>query len=310
MNKISQSTDYLLPSSNNDITNQEKNNILGQLELLEEKLLPEISLFSIDNKPQQFNYDLKNEYSLHSFEDIQSSKKSEYEFDSFNIEKNGEKGKDDNDNFQKYLNNTIPLTLLKKEDFIEPSMERFPLGTFGDYNNELFYNHNEKESKQNENGKFNKIKKKIEFLVLPNQKKSLNALKTKTIIKRQRYEIDENLNKNEDKINETQINNNSKKLSQKIFIKNYKYKCQHPGCRKTFKTLKLKLNRHDISDNNCKKDTITLLYMIRDTKNMLKRIKRKNKTRIGRLKKLYKKCIFNLPHKDYAINIVGDNLIN
>ena len=37
----------------------------------------------------------------------------------------------------------------------------------------------------------------------------------------------------------------------------YKYKCEHPGCRKSFRTLKLKLNRHDFSDYECKKDTIT-----------------------------------------------------
>ena len=101
-----------------------------------------------------------------------------------------------------------------------------------------------------------------------------------------------------------------KELFEKNIIKKYKYKCEHSGCTKTFRTLKLKLNRHDLSDINCKKDTITLLYMVNNVKKLLKREKRKNSTRINRLQKLYKKCIYSLPHKDYAINIAGNHLIN
>ena len=74
--------------------------------------------------------------------------------------------------------------------------------------------------------------------------------------------------------------------------------------------MKLKLNRHDLSESNCKKDTIILLYMINDVKKLLKIEKRKNNARINRLKKIYKKCILNLAHTDYAINIAGNNLIN
>ena len=74
--------------------------------------------------------------------------------------------------------------------------------------------------------------------------------------------------------------------------------------------MKLKLNRHDLSESNCKKDTIILLYMINDVKKLLKIEKRKNNARINRLKKIYKKCILNLAHRDYAINIAGNNLIN
>ena len=49
--------------------------------------------------------------------------------------------------------------------------------------------------------------------------------------------------------------------------------------------------------------------MINNAKKLLKREKRKNSTRINRLQKLYKKCIYSLPHKDYAINIAGNILI-
>ena len=103
---------------------------------------------------------------------------------------------------------------------------------------------------------------------------------------------------------------NIKEFNEKNIFKKYKYKCEHPGCNKTFKTMKLKLNRHDLSNGDCKMDTIALLYMINDIKKLLKKGKGKFNTRINRLKRLYKKCIFSLPHKEYAINIVGNNFIN
>ena len=69
--------------------------------------------------------------------------------------------------------------------------------------------------------------------------------------------------------------------------------------------MKLKLNRHDVSEHECKKDTINILYMIRNVKNIINKLKRKNSNGI---KKYYKKCIFILQHKDYAINIAGKNI--
>ena len=48
--------------------------------------------------------------------------------------------------------------------------------------------------------------------------------------------------------------------------------------------------------------------MIKIAKDIINRLKRKNKTRINRIKKYYKKCIYNLPHKVYAINIAGEKL--
>ena len=332
LNRINQKTDFLFSSSCNGIANQEKEHILEQLRLPEDQLFSDINFFSMGNKLCQFNYDLNNECSIHSFDSIQSSKKSEYEFESFNkkIEENEyeEKRKYADEDFQ-YLNNNLLPSLLKKEEYFEPPMERFPITSFGDYN-KLLNNPKEKEFEKNENEneltnqnsgifyaiqnrKINKIKGGIKFLVIPNKKKSLNDSKTKAIKNKKRYKIiedNENLEKNEDKNTEIQTKRISKKFSEKILIKKYKYKCEHPGCTKTFKTLKLKLNRHDLSNSNCKKDTLTLFYMIKNTKDIIKRIKRKNKARIRRFKKLYKKCIFILPHKEYAINIVGDNLIN
>ena len=220
---------------------------------------------------------------------------------------------EEKNDMNKFLQNDIPLPFMNKYDIIQETNQNIPMITYGDYN--LNYNSNEKilENKEIENEneneltyqnsgifynihkrKINKFRKKLKFLLLPNKKKNDNKVNK------------DNKEKNE-AITDTVI---LKKFNDKSISKNYKYKCEHPGCTKTFRTMKLKLNRHDLSESNCKKDTIILLYMINDVKKLLKIEKRKNNARINRLKKIYKKCILNLAHRDYAINIAGNNLIN
>lgn len=88
-----------------------------------------------------------------------------------------------------------------------------------------------------------------------------------------------------------------------------KFKCEHPGCNIRFRTMKLKVNRHDINDEECKIDTVYILKLVSEVKKILnKKNARKNKTKYNRLKNLYKKCIKCMPHKEYFINIVGDKL--
>ena len=91
-----------------------------------------------------------------------------------------------------------------------------------------------------------------------------------------------------------------------IEAKKFKYKCEHPGCNKTFKTKKLKLNRHDVSNNECRLDIVSLLNLIQKTRDILNLYKKKSiNSRIKTLKKFYKKCIIGLPHYEYAINILS-----
>ena len=259
----------------------------------------------------EFNCDF-SDYSFNSFEGFQPIKKLEMESDYSNKKIDEIKIEEKND-MNKFLQNDIPLPFMNKYDIIQETNQNIPMITYGDYN--LNYNSNEKilENKEIENEneneltyqnsgifynihkrKINKFRKKLKFLLLPNKKKNDNKVNK------------DNKEKNE-AITDTVI---LKKFNDKSISKNYKYKCEHPGCTKTFRTMKLKLNRHDLSESNCKKDTIILLYMINDVKKLLKIEKRKNNARINRLKKIYKKCILNLAHRDYAINIAGNNLIN
>ena len=315
MNKINLNTDFLFSTSSNGIESLEQKRIFAPLNISENKLFSDLNYFSVGNKPQlinnEFNCDF-SDYSFNSFEGFQPIKKLEMESDYSNKKIDEIKIEEKND-MNKFLQNDIPLPFMNKYDIIQETNQNIPMITYGDYN--LNYNSNEKilENKEIENEneneltyqnsgifynihkrKINKFRKKLKFLLLPNKKKNDNKVNK------------DNKEKNE-AISDTVI---LKKFNDKSISKNYKYKCEHPGCTKTFRTMKLKLNRHDLSESNCKKDTIILLYMINDVKKLLKIEKRKNNARINRLKKIYKKCILNLAHRDYAINIAGNNLIN
>ena len=146
--------------------------------------------------------------------------------------------------------------------------------------------------------KINEKPKNLKFFVFNNKQlnandgSSINLSYVKTVTKKkQRYFESDFLNKK-----------NTHEGAKK-----FKYKCEHPGCTQTFKTKKLKLNRHDSSNPECRIDIITLLHLIKKAGDILN-LKEKNgkNFRIKRLKKIYKKSIIGLPHYEYAINILGN----
>ena len=317
MNKL-KNTDFLFSYRNDCLPNLEHNSSFIPLNISEDKSFSDLNFMDLGNNPQKYISDSNDDCSINSFDDFQSSKNLDLEYSIFNknLNINQIEEKSDIKDINIYLNNCILFPTKKKPELKEDSINHLPLTINGFNNcNEKIAVKNENEN-ENENDltnqnsgifykihkkKINKFRKKLKFLVLTNQKQSSS----------QSYNSNKNKNKKK-YINNNDISNTIilKELREKNLIKIYKYKCEHPGCKKTFKTFKLKLNRHDISDCNCKKDTITLLYMINKVKKLLKKEKKKNNTRINRLKKLYKKCIYSLPHKDYAINIAGNDLIN
>ena len=312
MNKINLDKDFLFSSSNDGIknpTNLDQKNYINPSYFPEDKSFSDLNFYSNENKLQQFNYDLNKDYSIYSFDNnFQSSFKSNLEFEF--LKKDLEKSQIDEktDYLYKYLKDNIPFPLIKNYDLIEEPKDKMPL-PFNEEHEDKIPEKNEKENEDkneyNNNGifyilhkrKVNKFRKKIKFLIFSNDKEKCKE-KNKYIGKKFKKTA-ENL----DMIN-------IKEFKEKNIFNQYKYKCEHPGYNKTFRTLKLKLNKHDLSECNCKMDTITLLYMINDVKKLLKKRNGKSNARINNLKKLYKKCIFSLPHKEYAINIVGNNLIN
>lgn len=100
-------------------------------------------------------------------------------------------------------------------------------------------------------------------------------------------------------------------------LKQYKYKCEHPGCDKTFRTFSLKLIRHDRSNKICKSETIILLNLIKETKEILASVRNKMKKIRGKNKRINSSVNVNdllvnylkkIPHKDYANTILKMNL--
>lgn len=311
MNKIYLTTDFVF--SSNGIANQEQNNTLLPINVPDDKSFSDLNFCNLGNNSQFITPNLNNDNLNISIDDLNSPKKSNSENQNFNVntDKNQLEGKSDINDLNEYLKNNYPFSILSNALIDEP-LENYHLTTNRDYNyNEKIIEKNEFENENeltNQNSgifykiRKKKLKKKIKFLVLTNPKKSKKPNKSQNSIRKTKIiESKENIM-------------NIDEFSNKIFLKKLneknKYKCEHPGCRKSFKTIKLKLNRHDLSDIECKKDTIMLLHMINNIKNLLKKEKRKNNTGIKQIKILYKRCIINFPHKDYAINIVGKNLIN
>jgi hypothetical protein len=306
LNKISQNKDFELSFTKNGIVNQINQEYKNYLDYPEDKSFSALNFINLENKSKELNYEIDNDYSINSLDDLHSSKKSELEleFDLFSKNILINENMENDININKHLkNNNIPFPLIKKYDISEEPNNQIHLTTYGDFkdddeqsekNENELTNQNSGIFNKIKNRKINKIRKKLKFLILEEKKQS------KVLTQKE---------KENGKASNTP-DFTLKELFEKNIIKKYKYKCEHSGCTKTFRTLKLKLNRHDLSDINCKKDTITLLYMVNNVKKLLKREKRKNSTRINRLQKLYKKCIYSLPHKDYAINIAGNHLIN
>lgn len=311
MNKINQNKDFLFTYKDDYIATLEQNSSFIPLKISEDKSFLDINFVGLTNNSPQFINEVNNECSINSLDELQSSKYFDSEYKTFNKDNLDINQIEEKKDINICIKNSIFYPSLKKGDMIEDFSNYLKLPNYdADNSNEKNMIKNEIENENdltNQNSgiffnmcekRINKIRKKIKFSVITNNS---HILKNKP---------------NSKKIKEGEIkdkNNNYfiwEELDEKNKINKYKYKCEHPGCRKTFKTLKLKLNRHDISDCNCKKDTICLLYMINSTKKLLLSKKKKKRVRMKRLTKLYKKCIFSLPHKEYAINIIGNDLIN
>ena len=311
MIKINQNTDFLSSSSRNGIENLEQKNVFVPFNISDNRIFSDLNYIPFGNNPRIISHEIninQNENPFLSDDDI-SSKKSEIEIDFNCTNKNENQTKiEEKVDINKFLQPDISFPFMNKFDLIQGPIDQIPIVTDGDFymkynpNNEKIAekkeieNENENELTNQNSGIFynihkknlRKFHKKLRFLVLPNQ----------------------NNNHKSDKIEKYVSISEVQKFNEKNNAKKYKFKCEHPGCKKSFRTFKLKLNRHDLSECDCKKDTIALLYMINNVKQLLRIKKRKNMTRINRLKKYYKKCIYSLEHKDYAINIAGNDLIN
>ena len=317
MNKINPNIDFIFASKNDCIVNLKQDSPFRSFNINEGKSLFDLNHIGVKSSPHQFNYDLYNDVSIISLNDLEDSKNIDLEIEVFNKNIHTNQKEEKNDIKDINLRNFIPFPPMKKCDLIEDSKDNLPITIYNEKTKIKNENENENALTNQNSGTFNKkyrkiinkARKKINFLVLTNQKQSSIQSQSQNSSKHNNIEKCNIFKNKRNKNNGVSNTLTLKELNEKNIIKVYKYKCEHPGCRKSFKTLKLKLNRHDISNCDCKKDSIALIYMIRNVKKLLKKGKINN-ARINKLTKIYKKCIYSLPHKDYAINIAGNDLIN
>lgn len=155
------------------------------------------------------------------------------------------------------------------------------------------------ESKRFESAYDNISPQNSSFLLNKNSQgvSTLNTLK-----KKKSEEKPEEINKNYDKkqiYNLINSNNNENR-----------HRCEHYGCRKTFKTQKMKVSSHDKLNKDCLLDTISLLRLIKRTKKLFYKICTNNKNNKEKKKfvRLISHYLTDLPHKDYAITILKTNI--
>ena len=210
----------------NQINQEEKN----YLDCPEDKSFSELNLINFENKSKEFNYEINKDFSINSLEDdLHSSKKSELDLELDLFSKNIVINENIDNDMNKNVQNNIPFPFIKKYDMIEESNNQIHLTTYGDYkdDNECSEKNENELTNQNsgifnriKNRKINKMRKKLKFLILE-EKKQANIL----------------THLEKEKGSDTTL----KELFEKNINKKYKYKCEHSGCTKTFRTLKLKL---------------------------------------------------------------------
>ena len=81
MNKISQNKDFELSFTKNGIVNQINQEYKNYLDYPEDKSFSALNFINLENKSKEFNYEIDNDYSINSLDDLHSSKKSELELE-------------------------------------------------------------------------------------------------------------------------------------------------------------------------------------------------------------------------------------
>lgn len=184
MNKISQNKDFELSFTKNGIVNQINQEYKNYLDYPEDKSFSALNFINLENKSKEFNYEIDNDYSINSLDDLHSSKKSELEleFDLFSKNILINENMENDININKHLkNNNIPFPLIKKYDISEEPNNQIHLTTYGDFkdddeqsekNENELTNQNSGIFNKIKNRKINKIRKKLKFLILEEKKQS------------------------------------------------------------------------------------------------------------------------------------------
>ena len=164
-------------------------------------------------------------------------------------------------------------------------------------------------------------KKGIKNIINIDEKKDkkINDIKVKKILFNIENYSEESYDDEEDdniyhNINYNNLDNNNlfncyqkkKKRRRKLEIK--KFKCLHPICYCSYKTMKQLKNHHYKMTTECQLDTVYILKLISSTKKMLFKLFAKDKSKKKYFCKLYENSINNVSLNNYFESIVGTNI--
>ena len=99
-----------------------------------------------------------------------------------------------------------------------------------------------------------------------------------------------------------------KKKKRKKIIEVYnKYKCCHPKCDCSYKTEKQLQNHHFKMSQECQQDSVQIIKLIHDSKNILKNIIKHSKKKKSKFEKLYDDFVNKISLKNYFEFIAGSH---
>ena len=287
-------------------------------------------LFSYSNHPSilSFKSDLKNNNILWS--DIKFTQNSfTHNIFLYNNENNNSKGNINNSinnnsknsqlsyQFSNYINDD----LLKKKKSTTNLLRKNSNNSFGSSENNnkrinQVNNFNLEKSKINIINNQNKIEENIIINIKEEEKQDDNISMGKNKNKKIFFNIEKFCEEEDDSIYPN-INNNKnesnnlfncylkKKKKRKIINEVYKFKCCHPKCDCSYKTNKQLQSHHFKMTPECQQDSVEIIRLIHDTKNILKNIIKHSKKKKEKYEKLYDNFVNKISLKNYFEFIAG-----
>ena len=286
-------------------------------------------LISHSNHPSIFSFksDLKNNNYLWS--DIKFTQNSfTPNIFLYNSENNNVKGNINNNTKLSQLSyqysNFVNDDLLKKKKSTTNLLKKNSSGSIQDIeinNKQLNQDNNSILDKNINYIKNNKIQIK-EKIINNEEEKFENDIISKEKNKNKRifFNIEKFCDDEEDDTIYHNINNNKiesnnlfncylkKKKKRKKIIEVYnKYKCCHPKCDCSYKTEKQLQNHHFKMSQECQQDSVQIIKLIHDSKNILKNIIKHSKKKKSKFEKLYDDFVNKISLKNYFEFIAGSH---
>ena len=198
---------------------------------------------------------------------------------------------------KKNLDNNVNLDGINKSINNEYN-SNYEMKKIGKQTKEKIINIKEEEEEKNENNK---------ILQENNKKIFFNIENFYDVEEEEDDIIYHNINNNKNDINNLFNFYLKKKKKRKKINDTYKFKCSHPKCEFSYKTKKQLQSHHYKMTPECQLDSVKIIKLIHDTKNLLKNIIKNNHKKVEKFEKLYDNHINKISLKNYFEFIAGSH---